>query len=114
MVRLHAHAEYSTHAEAAQAISELNADEPLRPDVISRLSGFLGAEGDDVLLSTTLLVLEDLLGTYDKDEAAANASEMVKINIQSKVEELTRYEASTLRYRFVSMLRCLADTHLVK
>ena len=44
-----------------------------------------------MLLSTTLLVLEDLLGTCDKDEAAASASEMFRVNIQSMVEELARY-----------------------
>lgn len=90
LVRLHAHIEYSTHAEATQAIGELSTDERLRPTVISRLGSFLG-EKDDMLLSTTLLVLEDLLGTCDKAEAATNASEMFKANIQSKVEELARY-----------------------
>jgi hypothetical protein len=93
LVRLHACNEYSRRAEAAGAIKELTSDPELLHYVIQRLADFLDyakLRSDEVLLSTTLIVLDDFARASDEAEAAANLSAMMKVGMAPKVEVLMK------------------------
>lgn len=91
LVRLHSHDEYSSHAEAAESIKELASDPDILCSVLEQLAGFLDSGcSEDVLLSTALLVLDDLVCATDKMEAITIYTEMIKIGIPLKIKALAR------------------------
>jgi hypothetical protein len=87
LVKLHSHKQYSLHAKAADAIKELASDIAVLPDLMRKLASFL-LSADEILLWTTLLVLNDLVGVADIAKAAANVSEITKVGILTTVEAL--------------------------
>lgn len=89
LVKLHAHREYSAHAEAVECIREIASDPALLPDLVQRLVDFLQSEGsDEAQLSSTLLVIDDLVGTAEEADFAANVAEMRKVGLPEKIKEM--------------------------
>lgn len=91
LVRLHSHNEYSTHAEATESIKEIALDTVLLLPLIQQLDDFLSrVPSEEVLLSTTLLVIDELVHVSDKTEAAATKSIMTEVGMPEKITELLR------------------------
>jgi hypothetical protein len=88
-VRMHLHKQYSLHANVTESIKELVSDPTLSHDAIQKLVDFLtSVNSDNVLLWTTLLVLDNLAGAADAVKATINVSEMNKAGVPSKVVAL--------------------------
>ena len=88
---MHSHKQYPLHTNATDAIKELVAEPSLLHEVIQQLANFLtNPDSDDVILWTTLLVLDNFVGAVDRSKAITNISEMVKVGIPSIVEALAK------------------------
>jgi hypothetical protein len=87
---MHSHKQYSLHAKAADTIKGLSSDPDVLHEVIMRLADFLTSrKSDDVLLSTTLLVLASFVCGGDM-ATPTSVSEMMKIGLPSKAKDLAR------------------------
>lgn len=91
LIRLHSHALYSSHAEAEKCIEELATDHALLPELVERLGDLLESERtDEGLLATTLLVVDDLVGTPDETDFDANITEIIKAQVPRKIAEVIK------------------------
>lgn len=116
LIKLHSHDNYATHAEAAESIKELASDPNILPGLIQRLAIILDkfSSGEN-LLSTSLLVVEDLASTPN-EEAREYCMEMSRTGIPSLLIVLERY--AHVQFNYIShdllILGCVSlDTILL-
>lgn len=90
LIKLHSHSVYSSHAEASETIKELASDPEVRPILIQYIGAILKMpSSSENLLSTALLVVDDLASSPD-EEAIACCIEMRKSGVQNQVEAMAR------------------------
>ena len=91
LIKLHAHDVYSSHAEASETIKELASDPKILPSLIKHI-GVIFKDLDPIedLLSTALLVIDDLASNPFDDEALTCCLEMVKTGVFEQVKSMAR------------------------
>lgn len=91
LIKLHAHDVYSSHAEASETIKELASDPKILPSLIKHIGAiFKDLDPIEDLLSTALLVIDDLASNPFDDEALTCCLEMVKTGVFEQVKSMAR------------------------
>ena len=91
LIKLHAHDVYSSHAEASETIKELASDPKILPSLIKHIGAiFKDLDPTEDLLSTALLVIDDLASNPFDDEALTCCLEMVKTGVFEQVKSMAR------------------------
>ena len=91
LIKLHAHDVYSSHAEASETIKELASDPKILPSLIKHIGAiFKDLDPVEDLLSTALLVIDDLASNPFDDEALTCCLEMVKTGVFEQVKSMAR------------------------